>query len=249
MVVISVACAGGLPPRSRLSIGGGGDPAPASLLSYKAPLPAALVQREGLGAPAEGMNPKSYPDPGMPAPPAAGAPQRPGSGGAEAPNPRSLPGPPLPLSALAPPFAQRLAGAGLSWSEAVGESEGGQGLRGEAQADGIEGLTDGATKLRFGRDLRLVEARRPSLTTSIIAPRCEGRAPPPLPSSLLAYAEIISCGWHRCARCWAARRRRRCAWRPRRRRATRSWRPRSRRASWPSARAPWRCRWAAARLR
>ncbi len=41
----------------------------------------------------------------------------------------------------------------------MGEAEGGIGLRGEAQADGIEGLTDGAAKLRFGRDLRLVEAR------------------------------------------------------------------------------------------
>lgn len=158
-----VAGAGGLPPRSRLSMGGGSDPAPASLLSYKAPLPVAPVQREGLAPPAEGTKlSKHYPDPGTPGPPAAGAPQRPGSRGAGAPNPRSSPGPLLPLSALAPPFAQRVAGAGLSWGEAVGESEGGQGLRGEAQADGIEGLTDGATKLRFGRDLRLVEARCPS---------------------------------------------------------------------------------------
>ncbi len=54
---------------------------------------------------------------------------------------------------------QARARAGLSWGEAVGEAEGGIGLRGEAQADGIEGLTDGAAKLRFGRDLRLVEAR------------------------------------------------------------------------------------------
>lgn len=52
---------------------------------------------------------------------------------------------------------------GLSWGEAVGAAEGGVGLRGEAQADGIEGLTDGAAKLRFGRDLRLVEVQTPVL--------------------------------------------------------------------------------------
>ncbi|KAK9819157.1 hypothetical protein WJX81_007920 [Elliptochloris bilobata] len=55
--------------------------------------------------------------------------------------------------------APRLLGPGLCWGEAVGEAEGGVGLRGEPQADGIEGLTDGAAKLRFGRDLRLVEVR------------------------------------------------------------------------------------------